>query len=386
MRTLFFLALTPAIAAAAMAGTVTLTLEETPISMSGADPAALQFGLDAEYRTFDLIATWSQSGEVFTAGEATVEIEDIAGDTVFFFHPLWGITAPTSALVTALPAVEWSTYFTSPYLFPNGEMSASSIMSPVTLVKTDKLIRGDLNGEPVDYVWAFPPETPTPAPGSYVVARFTVKSTPPGGGAPAEFKLHVSGQFVTRLGGGTLSTFNLLAPLPSGSANDDPPADEPDSPADDPNEPQSPGNPNEPANDDGDDAEDPGDDTPSGGSLSDRDGDGLPDAVDGCPDDPHKFDPGTCGCGYDDRDDDGDGQPDCIPVTAGANDEHGDNPAGGSASGDNAGDSATPGAGSAPLPVAPACGVGAGLLPLVGLAGLIGCGAGSRRRRRRSRA
>jgi hypothetical protein len=43
----------------------------------------------------------------------------------------------------------------------------------------------------------------------------------------------------------------------------------------------------------------------------DRDGDGTPDRIDGCPDDPDKIDPGVCGCGEPETDADEDGTPDC---------------------------------------------------------------------------
>ncbi len=45
---------------------------------------------------------------------------------------------------------------------------------------------------------------------------------------------------------------------------------------------------------------------------NDRDGDGTPDCIDGCPDDPNKIEPGVCGCGTPDTDTDGDGTADCI--------------------------------------------------------------------------
>jgi hypothetical protein len=45
---------------------------------------------------------------------------------------------------------------------------------------------------------------------------------------------------------------------------------------------------------------------------TDSDGDGTPDCIDGCPSDPNKIAPGTCGCGVSDVDTDGDGTPDCI--------------------------------------------------------------------------
>ncbi|HAW96642.1 MAG TPA: hypothetical protein DCX60_10225, partial [Phycisphaerales bacterium] len=32
-------------------------------------------------------------------------------------------------------------------------------------------------------------------------------------------------------------------------------------------------------------------------NQADRDGDGVPDTLDGCPDDPNKTQPGNCGCG-----------------------------------------------------------------------------------------
>lgn len=46
--------------------------------------------------------------------------------------------------------------------------------------------------------------------------------------------------------------------------------------------------------------------------IPDGDGDGLCDAVDGCPDDPLKTAPGACGCGVADTDTDGDLTPDCL--------------------------------------------------------------------------
>jgi hypothetical protein len=48
----------------------------------------------------------------------------------------------------------------------------------------------------------------------------------------------------------------------------------------------------------------------------DSDGDGTPDADDGCPDDPNKIEPGDCGCGQPDRDVDGNGVSDCLEPQA----------------------------------------------------------------------
>lgn len=45
--------------------------------------------------------------------------------------------------------------------------------------------------------------------------------------------------------------------------------------------------------------------------FSDSDGDGIGDGCDGCPNDPFKTDPGSCGCGSPDIDPDGDGIADC---------------------------------------------------------------------------
>ncbi|MCP4894895.1 MAG: hypothetical protein GY911_13920, partial [Actinomycetales bacterium] len=44
---------------------------------------------------------------------------------------------------------------------------------------------------------------------------------------------------------------------------------------------------------------------------TDTDGDGTPDCLDSCPDDPNKTEPGACGCGESDTDSDGDGIADC---------------------------------------------------------------------------
>ncbi|HEV8112841.1 MAG TPA: GEVED domain-containing protein [Planctomycetota bacterium] len=47
-------------------------------------------------------------------------------------------------------------------------------------------------------------------------------------------------------------------------------------------------------------------------AMLDTDGDGTPNACDGCPNDPLKIAPGQCGCGVADTDTDGDGTADCI--------------------------------------------------------------------------
>lgn len=47
-------------------------------------------------------------------------------------------------------------------------------------------------------------------------------------------------------------------------------------------------------------------------AIVDRDGDGVGDVLDGCPDDPNKSAPGQCGCGNADTDSDGDGTADCV--------------------------------------------------------------------------
>ncbi len=44
----------------------------------------------------------------------------------------------------------------------------------------------------------------------------------------------------------------------------------------------------------------------------DSDNDGTPDCIDGCPIDPNKIAPGSCGCGIADTDSDNDGTPDCF--------------------------------------------------------------------------
>ncbi|GAG15029.1 unnamed protein product, partial [marine sediment metagenome] len=72
----------------------------------------------------------------------------------------------------------------------------------------------------------------------------------------------------------------------------------------------------------------------------DADGDGLPDWLDGCPDDPEKVDPGDCGCGVEDFDGDGDGIADCIdncPDTANPGQEDADGDGVGDACDDSGG-------------------------------------------------
>ncbi len=49
-----------------------------------------------------------------------------------------------------------------------------------------------------------------------------------------------------------------------------------------------------------------------GVSDADTDGDATPDCLDGCPNDPSKLTPGACGCGVSDADTDGDATPDCL--------------------------------------------------------------------------
>ncbi len=46
--------------------------------------------------------------------------------------------------------------------------------------------------------------------------------------------------------------------------------------------------------------------------VRDSDGDGIPDTLDGCPEDPAKSAAGACGCGVADIDSDGDGTSDCL--------------------------------------------------------------------------
>jgi glucose/arabinose dehydrogenase len=54
--------------------------------------------------------------------------------------------------------------------------------------------------------------------------------------------------------------------------------------------------------------------------LDDTDGDGTPDCLDNCPNDPNKDDPGICGCGASEIDTDADTVPDCIDQCAGQDD------------------------------------------------------------------
>ncbi len=73
----------------------------------------------------------------------------------------------------------------------------------------------------------------------------------------------------------------------------------------------------------------------------DADDDGLPDWLDGCPDDPEKIEPGDCGCGVADADSDDDGIADCVdncPETANPDQEDADDDGVGDACEEDGGD------------------------------------------------
>jgi len=55
-------------------------------------------------------------------------------------------------------------------------------------------------------------------------------------------------------------------------------------------------------------------------ALDDRDGDGVCDSDDPCFQDPLKIDPGQCGCGVEDVDEDGDGVAECVDLCPGVDD------------------------------------------------------------------
>ena len=68
--------------------------------------------------------------------------------------------------------------------------------------------------------------------------------------------------------------------------------------------------------------------------YADSDGDGQPDAIDQCPNDPLKAVPGICGCGTTEKDDDGDGTPNCIDAYPNDPDRTGDSSSDGGSDGD----------------------------------------------------
>ncbi|MFQ5430434.1 MAG: choice-of-anchor D domain-containing protein [Phycisphaerae bacterium] len=106
---------------------------------------------------------------------------------------------------------------------------------------------------------------------------------------------------------------------------------------------------------------------------TDADGDGLIDDCDGCPNDPDKGEPGTCGCGVSDLDADGDGLANCE-------DAFPDDPT-------NAGNDTNPDPTPDPTPEQEdrqggLCGMGGGMGMMMAMVSL--CGLGRARRRRAS--
>lgn len=130
---------------------------------------------------------------------------------------------------------------------------------------------------------------------------------------------------------------------------------------------------------------------------ADTDGDGVIDTCDACPNDPAKTAAGVCGCGVPDVDTDGDGILDCrdnCPAVANADQADSDN--------DGVGDACEDAPAPSPYPppvnlldpelqrklregalgnLNPACGVGAGMVTTLTLAGLLSVRATRRRRR-----
>ncbi|HVP11330.1 MAG TPA: choice-of-anchor tandem repeat NxxGxxAF-containing protein [Phycisphaerae bacterium] len=99
---------------------------------------------------------------------------------------------------------------------------------------------------------------------------------------------------------------------------------------------------------------------------TDSDGDGTPDCHDGCPNDPLKTAPGVCGCGVKDTDSDGDGVPDCVdncPNVA--------NPDQLDSNGNGIGDACEGSPAGQPAPGCGACGAGSPLVMPLAVLGLM---------------
>lgn len=389
---------------------VRLTLREvTPIAFES-DPLAPDFydNLD-RYRVYDLVALTTNPDNVIDGIEAVVSINDFIGYTEFFYHPAATHEPPSAEARFAYPAVQYTTFFSMPYLWPN-PVRAAELYGPMTPELGPQMIIGRLNGKDRPYLWSYPPERPLPGAGNFVVGRFTTRSSARTPGELVAFQLRVEGRYITLQTAGTVIPFSLAVnPQVVGAPyepNLPPPLAAPLDPNDLPD-------PNAPVDNGGftpvhtvlleqgvlgeDDADHDGipdalDECPNdqlksvqgicgcGRQELDTDQDGVPDCVDFCPEDPFKIAPGACGCGVIDEDADENGILDCIEngtvqavdggsgnVGGGAGDDGGD-PA---AAGEDANESA------ADAPVVPMCGFGTmALMPLT-IAGLL-----ARRRRR----
>lgn len=266
--------------------------------------------------SFDMVNTYSFDLVALTPGDdwnaSQVFAADTMGGAVFYQHPAnnsrdgYPPEFPWSGFVGVAPPVP----FNGGREIAHDDLAADSFLfapgtppeyRPITAVYSESATH-------IEGVWMdYPPATAgTPA----LLARFTI--VVPAGITPTlvprgHALLVIDGASVTQAGAGTVFPF-VLAVYDGGDGPGEPPGG------------GSGGNPGGGAplpisDDDADGVPQAVDNCPDtyNPDQADRDGDGVGDSCDGCPDDPNKSDPGECGCGVPgDGDSDVDGAPDCV--------------------------------------------------------------------------
>jgi len=151
-----------------------------PAVVPGSDPLVPDFN-DGAYFTVDLIVTVYGEDD----WTSTAAVAELRGG-FFFEHPLGGDTPPDPGLFDEYPALEWDSHYASSQA---GE---------------DPLLGGEVINEHMyrDATWFAVP--PNGGDGTFVLARYTVKTT-----CPESCDMRLSGAHTTRNHGGGLQSFDL---------------------------------------------------------------------------------------------------------------------------------------------------------------------------------